>query len=1093
MKGKITLFLLIIGLQLSAKQNPILSFKYFTKDNGLISAYINDIEQDSNGFIWAASKGGLNRIVGNEIVSYYYNINDSTSIPGSNILSIYNDSKGQLWVSGFEGLSIYNETLDNFTQISSTRNGRGLKEFDIIKFKEDKNHKLYLASSKRIYLYNNKERLFNEIAHIPYGNIQDFLITNNNQLWIGTDEHPALYIYDLNNSNKLLDNNKIINYKFDFITSFAQKDNRIYWGTQQNGIFSFTPVNKRLTHYLNEADDSNNIIFLNIDNDSNIWSCDYTGIKFFDEAKGTFHGYYPSDNHKSIKSNSKGIFQDSQGNYWVMHNPGGIGLSTKRKGFNNINNIPKESMYTSSLDCANVTSDKYGNLWIGSFGGTIDIYDKNHININRFQSGKNGLPKGSILYMGRSKNNDMLIGIYNAGIYRFNEKEKHFEKFNFNTIETLSNQDIRSIVIDENKYWLATHGKGVDCIENGKIKNYNTLNSKLTNDWTNQILRNYKGDIWVASSWGLSVLKKGDADFTPIYSSSEYNNGLADNHIVCLFEDNVNNLWIGTERGLCKYDYHNQNFKIFLNNEIICGITDDKEGNLWVSTNSHVFQLNTITEEYIKYNNLDGIQISEFIPKSVFHDSAKNEIFFGGIDGGVFFNPDELHYNTTPPIVYFTNFKILNREISYNENPQTISSSIQSASEITLKHYQNVFTLTYESNNFINPDKNLFSYKLEGFDKDWVQNGTKREVTYTNIEPGKYILKIKTKNNDGVWSQSPKELIINIIPPWYQRTVTHYSALGILIILMFVLIKIRTRHLEIQQNLLQKQVNDKTIKLVESNNELQTQAEYLSELNEKLEERQSKIENQANILKKQANNLSKANNELKILNDTKDRLFSIISHDLISPFNSILGLTELLNEESTLLNPSEHRLLAHKINSSAQRVYNLLQNLLIWSKTQTNSVVFNPETVILFRIISDALELLNEIIIDKKIKCKIEIPNTLLVLADANMLATIFRNIISNAIKFSPIGETITISANEIDDKVKIAIKDNGIGIPDDIAKGLFYEGHNITREGTAGEKGSGLGLQICKEFVHKNNGQIWTESEINKGTTFYFTLPSVK
>ncbi|MCW3787429.1 ligand-binding sensor domain-containing protein [Plebeiibacterium sediminum] len=957
MRGKLTLLVLIVALNIFAKNNPVLNFKYFDKKNGLISAYINDIEEDSKGFIWISSKGGLNRLIGEKIVSYYYNLNDSTTIPGSNILCLYNDSKDQLWVSGYEGISIYNEKLDNFIRMASPKYPNGLKEFNVVKFIEDANQKLYVASLKRVYLYIPEKKSFIEVAHVPNGNIQDFIITNDQQIWIGTDDYPGLYVYNLNSPEQRLDNHNIFHQNFNFITSITFKNNIVYWGTRQDGVYSYNPKNHQLKHFLNDVPDSNNIVFIGTDNTNQIWTCDYTGIKLFDETKGTFYGYYPDRSNTSIKENAKRIFQDSQGNYWVLHHPGGVGLSIKQKGFLNINNLPKETMYTTSRDCANFIKDDDGNLWIGSFGGTIDIFDKNQNIIHRFNAGARGLSKGSILHLGKSKNNTILVAIYNAGLFEYNKAKNVFEKYNPNTKKTFSNQDIRSSVIDDNKFWIATHGKGIDCLKNGKIINYNSLNSNLTNDWTNQLLISSKGDLWVATSWGISILKKGEVDFQRIYSSNEFNNGLTNNHIVCLFEDRRNNIWVGTERGLCKYNEDTQNFTSFFPNENICAIADDNYGNIWFTTTSNLIQLNPITNESLVFDDLDGIKVTEFIPKSTFCDIATNTIYFGGVDGGIIFNPDHLLHNITPPEIEFTSLKLFNKEVNYIDNPEIISQSIYNTKEISLKYYQNVFTVSFESNNFINQDKNLFSYKLEGFDKEWILNGSKKEVTYTNIAPGKYTFKVKSCNNDGVWNNKPKELIINIIPPWYKRAVTHYVVVLILVVLIFILVKIRTRHLEIQQHILQRQVNDKTKELVESNNELQTQAEYLLELNEKLEERQTKIERQSAILKSQAQNLSKANKELKVLNETKDRLFSIISHDLISPFNSILGLTELLKDDSAEINPKEQKLLAHKINSSAQRVFNLLQNLLIWSKTQSDAVIFNPKPIILYRVISDAIAL----------------------------------------------------------------------------------------------------------------------------------------
>ncbi len=1091
MRGRITFILTLISCLLFAKNGPDLSFQYILKKDGLISAYVNVIEEDTKGFIWIGSKGGLNRIIGKTIKKYYYNINDTTSIPGSNIWEVFNDSQNNLWVSGYDGVSVYNEKYDNFISVASQRNTHGLKEVDIRKIKEDHNNIIYMASSQRVYSYNKQSKSFKELVHIPSCTIQDFIITSNNQIWIATDKSPGLFIFNLDDTSQSIDLKKLFDVEFDFITTIIQKSNSIYLGTANQGIYSYDISNKKVSHFYNKSPDSNNIIFLGLDNSNNIWSCDYTGLKLFDETDGSFFGYYPDESTKSIKSNTTGIFQDSKGNYWTYHFPGGVGLSTVQKGFSNISFDESEYMHTSSYDCSNFVQDKHGNLWIGSYGGTIDIYDRNRATIKRIRTGTLGLGKGSIMHLGKSVDNDVLVCIYNSGAFIYNEAKQLFEPFNFNTNEKISNKDIRSIIIDKDAYWLAVHGKGIDYVKDGHVTNFNSQNSKLINDWTNQLLKSKKGDLWVATSWGLYLMKKGDNDFTQFYNVDQSNKGLTTNHITCLFEDRANNIWLGTERGLFTYDYENEMFNKYLDNEHICGVTDDIYSNLWVTTSSNLIQFNPRTKKQLVYDDEDGIEVSEFTPKSVYTDPVNNDIYFGGIDGGIFFNPKELNYNYSPPNIEFTSLMLFNKTITHREHPEIIASAINNAPTINLKYNQNVFTIGFESNNFINQSKNQYSYKLEGFDKDWILNGSKREVTYTNIEPGEYIFKVKSSNNDAVWNKTPNEIIINIIPPWYKRPVTHFITVALLLLFVFILIKIRTRHLKLQQTILQREVNEKTKELVESNQELQTQAEYLTDLNLRLEKRQMKIEKQSVILKEQSKDLKKANENLKVLNETKNRLFSIISHDLISPFNSILGLTEVLKDENTLLDSNEIKLVTHKVNSSAQRVFNLLQNLLIWSKSQTDAVIFEPQPLQLRPVILETLDLLEEIIDDKNIKCKIEVSINIKVIADREMLATILRNLISNAIKFSPIEGEILIIAEVIENKVRIGIKDSGIGMSEDLTLNLFNKDQNTSREGTAGEKGSGLGLQICRDFVCKNGGKIWTESKVNKGTTFYFTLPS--
>ncbi len=234
----------------------------------------------------------------------------------------------------------------------------------------------------------------------------------------------------------------------------------------------------------------------------------------------------------------------------------------------------------------------------------------------------------------------------------------------------------------------------------------------------------------------------------------------------------------------------------------------------------------------------------------------------------------------------------------------------------------------------------------------------------------------------------------------------------------------------------------------------------------------------------------KTENSLKELIATKDKLFSIIAHDLRSPFNSIIGFSELLLEDSNniLLEDSEQYIKI--INSAAKNTLILLDNLLNWAKSQTGQLSFNPEKVLFSEVVQEIITLSKSIAKSKNISLEYSSTDHLEVFVDVNMLNTVLRNLISNAIKFTNFGGHIKVSAALKQNQVEITISDNGIGINKEKCAELFSITSNTTTLGTADENGSGLGLVLCKEFIQKNNGDIWVESEENKGSNFIFTLP---
>ena len=233
------------------------------------------------------------------------------------------------------------------------------------------------------------------------------------------------------------------------------------------------------------------------------------------------------------------------------------------------------------------------------------------------------------------------------------------------------------------------------------------------------------------------------------------------------------------------------------------------------------------------------------------------------------------------------------------------------------------------------------------------------------------------------------------------------------------------------------------------------------------------------------------NEELRKINAEKDKLFSIIAHDLRSPFNVFLNYTRILEEDLTSLTQAQIQLFVQMMGTSATNLYRLLENLLEWSRLQRGLTTLDTTSFLLLPNVSSSLDLVRESAHKKEIEININIPENLVVYADEKMLDSILRNLSSNAIKFTPKGGKITITAKDSHEGwIEISMKDTGIGMTKEMIDTLFKMDVNTNRKGTEGEPSTGLGLILCKEFVEKQGGRLWVESEVEKGSTFYFTLP---
>ncbi|MHB8907132.1 MAG: sensor histidine kinase, partial [Melioribacteraceae bacterium] len=242
--------------------------------------------------------------------------------------------------------------------------------------------------------------------------------------------------------------------------------------------------------------------------------------------------------------------------------------------------------------------------------------------------------------------------------------------------------------------------------------------------------------------------------------------------------------------------------------------------------------------------------------------------------------------------------------------------------------------------------------------------------------------------------------------------------------------------------------------------------------------------------KKAEDSLKDSSEKLKVLNSTKDKFFSIIAHDLRSPFQSLLSSSELLATETESLSQEEIILFSKGLNDNLKNLYELLKNLLNWSLLQRNMLEYKPEDVDLFGLVDKIIEMLKQSALMKNISITNNIDEGTLVFADVNMVRSVFQNLLINAIKFTQSEGQVIVSAKEKGGFVEVCVQDSGMGIEPEKSSELFNFNTIYTTQGTDGEKGTGLGLPLCKEFVERNGGKIWVESEIGKGSKFTFTLP---
>jgi signal transduction histidine kinase/DNA-binding response OmpR family regulator len=552
--------------------------------------------------------------------------------------------------------------------------------------------------------------------------------------------------------------------------------------------------------------------------------------------------------------------------------------------------------------------------------------------------------------------------------------------------------------------------------------------------------------LWIGSfGGGLMKYNRDTDDFSFYKNDPKDHNSLSSNSIASICEDKNGILWIGTNgSGLNRFDKKNNQIKRYrekdgLPNEIINGILSDDSGNLWMSTGKGISKFNIKSESFYNFDKYDGLQDNEFNAWAYFKDSS-GRMYFGGINGFNSFHPDELSKNPNIPQIVITNLRILHKPVAIGYDAfldrKVLEKSITETKVLELAYDENILSFEIAALDFHRPQKNKYAYILEGFDKQWIYaDAFHRELTYTNLEPGKYILRVKGSNNDGVWNEAGVSLEINIHAPWWARWWA-YLLYGFVITFIF---GASTRF-------------------------------YLN---------REKLRNQLNLEHEHAIKLEE-------VDKMKSNFYANISHEFRTPLMLILGPLEKL---ATKLSDEESTKQVVRIRVNAKRLLNLINQLLDLARLEAKKLKLKASRGNIAQFVERLIKEFYSITEQRDISLKILMDKeNITAYFDKEKLEKIITNVMSNAVKFTPNGGKITVRLAETPHRnVEIIVRDSGIGIPAVELNKIFDRFYQVDGSHTREHEGTGIGLALVKEFVELHRGQIsidsieghWTEVKL--------------
>jgi signal transduction histidine kinase/ligand-binding sensor domain-containing protein/DNA-binding response OmpR family regulator len=1072
--------IILLVLPIYPQQSP-LKFKKLTSNEGLSQNFVSAIYQDKNGFMWFGTKDGLNRYDGYEFKVYRHNPFDTTSLSGNYISTLFEDSKGRLWVAS-NTLDLFIPEKDAFKRIvlkiPANKTDSTININKITSIAEDKNGLLWLGTNDGLISYNTQT----ESSRMFY-QTQDKSSPLSDNLILSLSSDDSLIIIGTQNGMKLLNLDSVKENKIEYVKIFHEDANELLtsrrtilsqFRASSNLIYSGTPaglvkidLGTRKSEFIPYRGHTffpfwhNRILSIVQDKNGNLWFACSGGLVIYNPISGNFRYYFhdPKDDQSLSLNNITSLFTDRGGKIWIGTAGKGINLfDQNKKEFSLYDGLVDKEPFKSSFSVSAILSENEDYLWIASQQNLfrLDRVTGEYKYINLLYG-----PEGEITSLVKDNKQNIWISS-SGGLHKISDNGNRTTYYGHNPSNPNSLKDlfVRLLFIDSNGNLFALNSRYFSRFNEGSNTfTHYELNFVNKNDFAPIIRFIYEsedGSLWFGWAEGLVKYNLETKEKIIFRHEPGNNKSISNNEVLTICEDPTQPkkyLWVGTQGGgLSRLNLDDGTFSNFsvtdgLPNNVIYGILSSGD-ELWLSTNNGLCRVTADkygTPTFRNYDVTDGLQGNEF-NTGAYSKSNSSELFFGGLNGVNAFFPSSIRDNIYVPPVVFTELKFLKGAFDGKDGLQPGINTAINISEVTIPHSQNSFTIQFAALDYTATEKNRYMYKLVPIHDDWINLGTQRNVTFTELGAGDYKLIVKGSNNDGIWNEEGASLKIIITPPFWQTFWAYGIYAVILIIVLYIVRRYELSRLRLKNRL--------------------------------------KIE-------------SFETRKLKEIDEMKSGFFANISHEFRTPLTLILGPAEQLEQNETDDNKKEK---LYTIKSSANRLLRLINQILDLSKLEKGKTRLRCQQGDLVIFLKGIINSFSSIAERKNICLQfVSEASNIQTYFDRDLFEKIFYNLLSNAFKFTPNGGSIEVKINQPGSEsinspankyCKISIKDSGVGIGENDLPKVFNKFYTVENINGFTEQGSGIGLALVKELVELHKGSITVESRIDEGSTFTVTIP---
>ena len=1048
-------------------------FEHLTMRDGLSQSTVMSILQDSQGYLWLATENGLNRYDGYSIREYRRERDNDHGLANDYIWSLAEDASGDLWLATSGGGVVrWDRRTDRFHHIRHNPKAPASLANDKVRaLLIDRAGRIWAGTEDgldRIDARTQQARHFKHVDGNPRSLQSDRIfalhIDSRGQLWVGTD--AGLSRYDGEQDDFV---NVELGQSLRVRSIHSDHEGMLWIGTLDSGLIRLEPDTRRVSRFRHDAKvpgslSHDRVLAILEDDAHRLWIATADGLNLFDPNSQRFTRYgRDADNPQSLRNDDiMSLYQDRGGVLWVGTRAGGASHWNPHSW--------ALGHYLSPLT-RNVAVNAFaegdnGTLWVGTSAGLVEIEMPGRREQRHGRgSGNPPLTDERVMALLHDSRGALWVGTMAGGLVKVDAAGGPARIFRHaaEDANTLPADGVMSLYEDRGgQLWVGSFGGGLARFEpktNGFVRYpvNREDSSGLGNPLASAIVEDQRGNLWIGTiGGGLDLFERGTGRFHHYRRREGDPLSLSDDTVYALHIDARGELWVGTAGGgvdhmigssedPARVQFERPRGLAEMRNQVVYGIESDAAGRLWLSTNNGLARFDPRSRSTKLFHEAHGLQAEEFNFNAHFR-GRDGRLYFGGNNGFNAFVPDIEPAAAPPPPVVLTSASILDRAIPPSELPGA-------GRPLLLDHDDKLVTFRFAALDFTSSANNRYLYRLEGFDAGWNNVEGEHSATYTNLDAGSYVFRVRAANADGVWNNEGLVIPVHVAAaPWVTPLAkTIYAALALLAL------------------------------------------GYLWDLHRRRRERERQYSRQLEeTVQIRTRELEERNQQLQVLSLAKSDFVARMSHELRTPMNAVLGMSELLLDMQL---PPAQRRFVDGIHRSADSLLGIVDDVLDYSKIEAGRLQLAPIECDLTEIVEQTAEMMAARAAAKAVEVVCDCPAHPLpaVLADAVRLRQVLVNLGGNAVKFTERGE-VTLRLAQLESpagslRVRLEVADTGIGIEPRNQSRIFEEFSQEDASTTRRFGGTGLGLSIVRQLVDLMGGELSLTSAPGVGSTFSLDL----